>query len=229
MSSRFAWLVRDAGSLATLAAASGVPRRRRARARQSAIRTRCASPRPATRSSGTGRPRAAPSATATPKRSSTRPLARCGRASSTTRTTRTSCRAGSRCRASSATCPTGRPTCTSRLRCCTRWCCSGTSRGSRPTRPALRASRSLEGRMVPGKGNVEDMDVVWTMHALDDGLDRPQARPPAQARAARAAVRHRRRAPRLGAVCGRHDPRPRAGDEQRRALAGELTARRHAA
>ena len=23
--------------------------------------------------------------------------------------------------------------------------------------------------MVPGKGNVEDMNVVWTMHALDSG------------------------------------------------------------
>jgi hypothetical protein len=25
----------------------------------------------------------------------------------------------------------------------------------------------VEGKMVPGKGNVEDLDVVWTMHALD--------------------------------------------------------------
>src|SRR5271157_4427109 len=25
----------------------------------------------------------------------------------------------------------------------------------------------LEGRMVPGKGNVQDMNAVWTMHALD--------------------------------------------------------------
>jgi hypothetical protein len=27
----------------------------------------------------------------------------------------------------------------------------------------------VEGRMVPGKGNVEDFDVVWTMHALGPG------------------------------------------------------------
>lgn len=26
----------------------------------------------------------------------------------------------------------------------------------------------IEGRMVPGKGNVEDMDAVWTLRALDD-------------------------------------------------------------
>jgi hypothetical protein len=26
----------------------------------------------------------------------------------------------------------------------------------------------IEGRMVPGKGNVDDLDVVWTMRALDD-------------------------------------------------------------
>jgi hypothetical protein len=36
--------------------------------------------------------------------------------------------------------------------------------------PAKRMSPSLEvveGRMLPGKGNVEDLDVVWTMHSLD--------------------------------------------------------------
>jgi hypothetical protein len=36
--------------------------------------------------------------------------------------------------------------------------------------PSKRMSPGLEvveGRMLPGKGNVEDLDVVWTMHALD--------------------------------------------------------------
>jgi hypothetical protein len=37
--------------------------------------------------------------------------------------------------------------------------------------PVKRASPDLEileGKMVPGKGNVDDMDVVWSMHALGD-------------------------------------------------------------
>ncbi len=37
-----------------------------------------------------------------------------------------------------------------------------------PARPAYPGFEVIEGRMVPGKGNVEDLDVVWTMHALDD-------------------------------------------------------------
>ncbi len=37
-----------------------------------------------------------------------------------------------------------------------------------PPRPAYPGFEIVEGRMVPGKGNVEDLDVVWTMHALDD-------------------------------------------------------------
>jgi hypothetical protein len=36
-----------------------------------------------------------------------------------------------------------------------------------PVRRAAPDLETLEGRMVPGKGNVEDMNVVWTMHALD--------------------------------------------------------------
>lgn len=36
-----------------------------------------------------------------------------------------------------------------------------------PVKRAAPGLETLEGRMVPGKGNVEDMNVVWTMHALD--------------------------------------------------------------
>jgi hypothetical protein len=38
-----------------------------------------------------------------------------------------------------------------------------------PLKRAASGLETLEGRMVPGKGNVEDMNVVWTMHALDGG------------------------------------------------------------
>jgi hypothetical protein len=38
-----------------------------------------------------------------------------------------------------------------------------------PLKRAASGLETLEGRMVPGKGNVEDMNVVWTMHALDAG------------------------------------------------------------
>ena len=38
-----------------------------------------------------------------------------------------------------------------------------------PLKRAAPDLETLEGRMVPGKGNVEDMNVVWTMHALDSG------------------------------------------------------------
>ncbi len=38
-----------------------------------------------------------------------------------------------------------------------------------PPRRDAPGLETLEGRMVPGKGNVEDMNVVWTMHALDSG------------------------------------------------------------
>jgi hypothetical protein len=37
-----------------------------------------------------------------------------------------------------------------------------------PARPAYPGFEVVEGRMVPGKGNVQDVDVVWTLHALDD-------------------------------------------------------------
>ncbi len=36
-----------------------------------------------------------------------------------------------------------------------------------PVRAAAPGVDILEGRMVPGKGNVEDLNVVWTLHALD--------------------------------------------------------------
>lgn len=38
-----------------------------------------------------------------------------------------------------------------------------------PVRRPAPGLETLEGKMVPGKGNVEDMDVVWTMHALEPG------------------------------------------------------------
>ncbi|MGA3123877.1 MAG: hypothetical protein ABSF69_24220 [Polyangiaceae bacterium] len=37
-----------------------------------------------------------------------------------------------------------------------------------PARTVSPGVEVLEGRMIPGKGNVEDMDVVWTIRALDD-------------------------------------------------------------
>lgn len=37
-----------------------------------------------------------------------------------------------------------------------------------PPRELAPGTEVVEGRMVPGKGNVEDMDVVWTLRALDD-------------------------------------------------------------
>lgn len=37
-----------------------------------------------------------------------------------------------------------------------------------PARTVSPGVQVLEGRMIPGKGNVEDMDVVWTIRALDD-------------------------------------------------------------
>jgi hypothetical protein len=36
-----------------------------------------------------------------------------------------------------------------------------------PPRLAAPGVETIQGRMVPGKGNVDDMDVVWTMRALD--------------------------------------------------------------
>ncbi|HTB77109.1 MAG TPA: hypothetical protein VK762_27880 [Polyangiaceae bacterium] len=38
-----------------------------------------------------------------------------------------------------------------------------------PVKRAAPGLEMLEGKMVPGKGNVQDMNVVWTMHALDSG------------------------------------------------------------
>jgi hypothetical protein len=38
-----------------------------------------------------------------------------------------------------------------------------------PVRRAAPGLEMLEGKMVPGKGNVEDVNVVWTMHSLDPG------------------------------------------------------------
>jgi len=37
-----------------------------------------------------------------------------------------------------------------------------------PARTVAPGVDVIEGRMVPGKGNVDDLDVVWTMRALDD-------------------------------------------------------------
>ncbi|HXX68381.1 MAG TPA: hypothetical protein VEK07_14425 [Polyangiaceae bacterium] len=37
-----------------------------------------------------------------------------------------------------------------------------------PPRELSPGTEVIEGRMVPGKGNVQDMDVVWTLRALDD-------------------------------------------------------------
>ncbi len=37
-----------------------------------------------------------------------------------------------------------------------------------PVRQVAPGVEVVEGRMVPGKGNIEGMDVVWTMRALDD-------------------------------------------------------------
>jgi hypothetical protein len=37
-----------------------------------------------------------------------------------------------------------------------------------PPRELSPGTEVIEGRMIPGKGNVDDMDVVWTIHALDD-------------------------------------------------------------
>lgn len=36
-----------------------------------------------------------------------------------------------------------------------------------PAKPTSPGVEVVEGRMLPGKGNVDDVDVVWTMHALD--------------------------------------------------------------
>jgi hypothetical protein len=36
-----------------------------------------------------------------------------------------------------------------------------------PVRPVSPGVEVVEGRMIPGKGNVEDMDVVWTLRSLD--------------------------------------------------------------
>jgi hypothetical protein len=38
-----------------------------------------------------------------------------------------------------------------------------------PLKRAASGLETLEGRMLPGKGNVEDMNVLWTIHALDAG------------------------------------------------------------
>jgi hypothetical protein len=37
-----------------------------------------------------------------------------------------------------------------------------------PIRRAAPGIEVVEGKMVPGKGNVQDSNIVWTMHALDD-------------------------------------------------------------
>lgn len=37
-----------------------------------------------------------------------------------------------------------------------------------PPRELAPGTEVVEGRMIPGKGNVQDMDVAWTLHALDD-------------------------------------------------------------
>jgi len=37
-----------------------------------------------------------------------------------------------------------------------------------PPKASAPGIETVEGRMVPGKGNVEDMDVLWTLRALDD-------------------------------------------------------------
>jgi len=37
-----------------------------------------------------------------------------------------------------------------------------------PPRQLVPGTEVVEGRMIPGKGNVEDMDAVWTIRALDD-------------------------------------------------------------
>jgi hypothetical protein len=37
-----------------------------------------------------------------------------------------------------------------------------------PVKRAAPGLETVEGKMVPGKGNVEGMDVVWSMHALGD-------------------------------------------------------------
>lgn len=37
-----------------------------------------------------------------------------------------------------------------------------------PPRELSPGTEVIEGRMIPGKGNVDDMDVVWTLRAVDD-------------------------------------------------------------
>jgi hypothetical protein len=39
-------------------------------------------------------------------------------------------------------------------------------RAGKDTRPGVDL---IKGRMVPGKGNVEDVHVIWTLRALDQG------------------------------------------------------------
>jgi hypothetical protein len=37
-----------------------------------------------------------------------------------------------------------------------------------PPRPIEPNTEIVEGKMVPGKGNIEDLDVIWTLRSLDD-------------------------------------------------------------